>query len=420
MPSRLSCLSFPTRTLFRSGALRAVVLGALLLSGCGGGGGGSTSTSSATATPAATPAVTLSAAALLGQKIFSDTSLSASGQMSCATCHNPANVHAQSNDLSVQLGGASQQIAGTRAVPSLRYLNLLPAFFFAKDGTPTAGFNRDGSAATLAGQAQVPLLAAHEMANLTKADLTARLAKAAYVEEFRRVFGSDILGAPEQAVDRIGFALQQYQKEDHDFFPFDSKYDQFLAGKVTLDNAELRGLALFNNPAKGNCAACHVSARGADGSAPLFTDFSYDNIGVPRNPAIPANADPAYFDLGLCGPNRTDLGNRTDLCGAFKVPSLRNVATRKVFFHNGRFTNLRDVLGFYVRRDTNPEEWYPRAADGSIDKFDDLPAAYRKNVNTLEVPYNRLPGMAPALSAQEIDDVITFLGTLNDGYQINP
>ncbi|MFT5532768.1 MAG: cytochrome c peroxidase [Burkholderiaceae bacterium] len=394
---------------------RTALLSVLILSGCGGGG--SATESSATSSP---PTIVLSAAALLGQKIFSDTSLSASGQMACATCHHPGNAHAQSNELSVQLGGANQQMPGTRAVPSLRYLNLLPAFFLAKDGTPTAGFNRDGSAATFAEQARVPLLAVHEMANISAADLTVRLSKAAYVEEFRQVFGSDILNAPEQAVERLAFALQQYQKEDHEFFPFDAKYDQFLAGKVALNSAELRGLTLFNNPAKGNCAACHTSARGADGSSPLFTDFSYDNIGVPRNPTIPANADPAYFDLGLCGPTRTDLSNRADLCGAFKVPSLRNVTTRKVFFHNGRFTNLRDVLGFYVRRDTNPEEWYPRATDGSIDKFNDLPAAYRKNVNTSEAPYNRLPGMAPALSAQEIDDVITFLGTLNDGYQITP
>jgi cytochrome c peroxidase len=402
------------RYLWRPSGTCLILFSVWILTACGGGG-------QTTAPVASTiPTVTLSAAALLGQKIFSDTSLSASGQMACATCHNPANAHAQSNNLAVQLGGIDQQQPGTRAVPSLRYLNLLPAFFFAEDGTPTAGFNRDGSATTLAEQARVPLLAAHEMANISNADLTARLAKTAYVEEFRRVFGSDILAAPEQTVDRIVFALQQYQKEDRDFFPFDAKYDLFLAGKVTLATAELRGLALFNNSAKGNCAACHTSARGADGSSPLFTDFSYDNLGVPRNPAIPANADPAYFDLGLCGPIRTDLSNRADLCGAFKVPTLRNVATRKVFFHNGRFTNLRDVLGFYVRRDTNPEEWYPRAADGSVNKFDDLPAPYKKNVNLSEAPYNRFPGMAPALSAAEIEDVIAFLGTLNDGYQVTP
>jgi cytochrome c peroxidase len=216
----------------------------------------------------------------------------------------------------------------------------------------------------------------------------------------------------------MAFALQQFQNASPEFHPFDSKYDRFLAGTSALDTAELRGLALFNNPAKGNCAACHASAKGADGAAPLFTDFSFDNLGVPRNAAIPATADAGYFDLGICGPDRTDLSDRAELCGAFKVPTLRNVATRKVFFHNGRFNNLRDVLRFYVRRDTNPEEWYPLAADGTIQKFNDVPAAYRRNVNTTEAPYNRQPGMAPALSDEEIDDVIKFLGTLIDGYQV--
>ncbi|MFD2270119.1 hypothetical protein ACFS07_00670 [Undibacterium arcticum] len=81
------------------------------------------------------------------------------------------------------------------------------------------------------------------------------------------------------------------------------------------------------------------------------------------------------------------------------------------------FSNLRDVIGFYVRRDTNPEQWYPRGADGSVQKFNDLPPPYQRNANTSEAPYNRQPGMAPALSDAEIDDVIEFLGTLTDGYQ---
>ena len=101
----------------------------------------------------------------------------------------------------------------------------------------------------------------------------------------------------------------------------------------------------------------------------------------------------------------------------FKVPTLRNVATRKVFFHNGVFSSLEQALRFYVRRDTNPEEWYPVAADGTVDKFNDLPPSLRGNVNTSEAPYNRQPGMAPALTDAEISDVIQFLGTLNDGYQ---
>jgi cytochrome c peroxidase len=254
------------------------------------------------------------------------------------------------------------------------------------------------------------------MANTDKADVISKLQRAPYASEFKQVFGSAIFDQAELAFDRLQFSLQQYQKEDSDFHPYDSKYDQFLAGKVKLNDAELRGLALFNNPTKGNCAGCHSSSKGSDGAAPLFTDFTYDNLGVPRNYAIAATADATYFDLGLCGPDRTDLTERKDLCGAFKVPTLRNVATRKVFFHNGRFNSLTDVVNFYVRRDTQPQEWYP-AADGSILKFNDLPAAYMNNVNTTEVPYNRKPGMSAALNPDEVADLVKFLGTLNDGYK---
>jgi len=151
--------------------------------------------------------------------------------------------------------------------------------------------------------------------------------------------------------------------------------------------------------------------RGSD-----FTDFTYD-IRVPRNPATPANADPAYVDQGLCGPFRTDLAQRTDLCGAFKVPTLRNVAVTAPYFHNGRFKTLKEVVGFYVRRDTNPEEWYPVAADGSVRKFDDLPPQYHGNANVTEVPYNRHLGDAPALTPDEIDLVVEFLNTLTNHYQ---
>jgi cytochrome c peroxidase len=385
---------------------------AVLLAGCGGGSGGS-------AAPEPQPVLlsALSQSAALGEKIFGDASLSASGKQSCASCHDPDHAHGPGNDLSVQLGGANGDVPGFRAAPSLRYMQQAPAFHFEADGTPVGGFDRDGRAQTLQDQAERPFLAPHEMANATKADVVARLNKAAYADEFRAVFGAAIFDNAEQAFSRIVFALQQFEKEDQRFQPFDSKYDQFLAGKVALSGAELRGLALFNNPAKGNCAACHTSARGANGSAPLFTDFSYDNLGVPRNTRIPASNDPAYFDLGLCGPDRTDLAARQDLCGAFKVPTLRNVATRKAFFHNGVFTNLTDVVRFYVRRDTNPEEWYPLGPDGVVDKFNDLPPPLRKNVNTSEGPYNRQPGMAPALDETEIADLVQFLGTLTDGYR---
>ena len=382
-----------------------------LLSACGGGSG---SNSSASIPQSGTK---LSAQATLGEKIFKDVSLSASGKMSCATCHDPANAHAQSNTLAVQMGGAKLDVPGFRAVPSLRYLDLTPSFFFAADGTPTGGFTRDGRAQSLAQQAERPFLAPHEMANIDKADVIKKLQRAVYASEFKQVFGNGIFDQAELAFDRLQFSLQQYQKEDSEFHPYDSKYDQFLAGKIKFNNAELRGLALFNNPTKGNCAGCHSSSKGSDGALPLFTDFTYDNLGVPRNYAIPATADASYFDLGLCGPDRLDLNTRADLCGAFKVPTLRNVATRKVFFHNGRFSSLRDAVNFYARRDTHPQEWFPVAADGSIFKFNDLPAAYVNNVNTSEVPYNRKPGMSAALNANEVDDILTFLSTLNDGYK---
>ena len=379
------------------------------LTACGGGGAGAGNDAASAEKP-------MSAAAMVGEKIFKDVSLSASGKQSCASCHNPDTAHAPANNLSVQLGGAKLDIPGFRATPSLRYLNLTPTFFFSDDGTPTGGFTHDGRAASLAIQAERPFFAPHEMANKDKADVVSKLARAAYVADFKKAFGDAILEQPETAFSRIQYALQQYQLEDDEFHSYDSKYDQFLAGKVKLSDAEMRGLALFNRKDKGNCAACHPSAKGSQGESPLFTDFTYDNLGVPRNFKIPATANGDYFDMGLCGPDRHDLADRLDLCGKFKVPTLRNVATRKVFFHNGQFSSLEEALRFYVRRDTNPEEWYPKNADGSIKQFNDIPLALIGNVNTKEAPYNRQRGMAAALSDEEIKDVIQFLGTLTDGY----
>lgn len=356
----------------------------------------------------------LSAAAKLGEQIFHDPSLSASGQLACSGCH--IDTQAFADNVAVPTGGVDMKTPGFRNAPSLLYMNTTPAFFFASDGTPTGGFNRDGRAASLVEQAQRPLLAAHEMANGTPDAVVTKLKAAAYASDFKAVFGQNIFDQGTAAFDRALFALASYEREDPKFHPFSSRYDAFLAGKARLSAQEMNGLALFNNPLKGNCAACHPSGKGSDGSPPLFTDFSFDNLGVPRNADIPANADANYYDLGLCGPERSDLASRTDLCGAFKVPTLRNLDKTAPYFHNGRFATLEDAVRFYVRRDTNPEEWYPVNADGSVNKFDDLPAAYKKNVNVSEGPYNRVPGDAPALDESEIADLVAFLKTLTDGY----
>jgi len=354
--------------------------------------------------------------ASLGRSIFHDASLSASGQMSCASCHVPARAHAQSNTLAVQAGGSNLDVAGFRAVPSLRYLNFDLPFFFEKDGTPTGGFNRDGRADDLIEQARRPFLAPHEMANADAASVAEKLSHASYADDFRQVFGADIFADVETTFLAAVFSVASFESTARELRPFTSKFDLFLHGRLKLSTQELRGFALFNRRDKGNCAGCHPSTGQADGSPPVFTDYTYDNLGVPRNPEIAANADPAYFDLGLCGPDRIDLVERRDLCGQFKVPTLRNVATRQVWFHNGYFHSLKETLHFYVERDTDPERWYPVDAAGVPDKFDDLPAPLRRNVNTQEPPYDRRPGQAPRLNDAEIDDVIAFLNTLTDGY----
>jgi cytochrome c peroxidase len=387
------------------------LLAAVVVAGCGGGGsaGGGTADGGSAATETA-----LSAQAQLGAKIFVDQSLSFSGKQSCQSCHEPANAHGAPNDGHASRPGGKLTLddQGDRSSPSIRYLKFNRSFAFANDGTPTGGFFWDGRATSLKDQAGGPFINPDEMANDSVEDVIAKLAQASYAAEFRKVFGDDIFSRPQDAYDRLKLALQAFQQEDPVFAPFSSKYDAYLDGKATLTAAEQRGLVLFNSPAKGNCAACHPSAKGADGSHPLFTDFSYDALGVPRNPLLKKNADPTHYDQGLC-----DLADfkdkRTDLCGAFKVPTLRNVAARGSFFHNGRFTDLKETLSFYVSRDTNPERWYTQA-DGSVVKFDDLPENYRRNVNRTEAPYNRQAGDAPALTEAEIDDLIAFLKTLTD------
>jgi cytochrome c peroxidase len=351
----------------------------------------------------------------LGRLIFFDTSLSASGRMACATCHDPGHAHAQTNDLAMQLGGANLDIEGLRSVPSLRYLNLNIPFHYNQEGKPVGGFSRDGRAQTLVEQAEKPFLEPREMANKDGAAVVDKLKLAPYAESFRQLFGKTVLDNADFAFFAARFAIGEFEQLP-EFHPYDSKYDLYLAGKAKLSAREMRGLSLFNDALKGNCVACHPSARNADGSPPRFTDDTYDNLGVPRNNHILANTDPKYTDMGLCGPLRTDISAQRDLCGAFRVPTLRNVATRRVFFHNGMYRTLLEAVRFYFRRDTHPQEWYPSGADGKLRKFDDLPAELAQNVNIDEVPYDRKPGQAPRMNEREIGDLVAFLGTLTDGY----
>lgn len=430
---------------------RCALLGGavILLSACSGDGGQGDATSG------------LSPMATLGKSLFADRTLSVSGQQACITCHVPSRAYAAASAdgsadgaaLAVPLGGPSMTLTGLRNAPSLMYAAYTPAFFFDADGAPNGGFFRDGRAASLADQAMQPLVTPFEMGGTghdTADDVAARLRNSPNYPAFQAVFGSASLNDAQTVWMQIGQAIAQYEKEDEDFHPFSSKFDAWQRGKAQLTAMELKGFALFNNPVKGNCAACHVSTSADGGVTPaLFTDFSYDNLGVPRNAAIPANSDTAppadtpqnstdgvhrYYDLGICGPLR-DNGARdlSGICGQFKVPTLRNVALTAPYFHNGEFDTLVKAVTFYVQRDTHPETWYPAGVGGTVTKFDDLPAeyggqfsvtpgvpgsdaGYAGNVNTTEVPYERHIGMAAHLDADEINDVVAFLCTLTDGY----
>lgn len=373
------------------------------------------------------PALARSAAlADLGRKLFTDPILSGSGAMACSSCHDPANHFAAANGLSVQKGGLHLEQQGTRAVPSLTYAASTPFFsehYYESDDDgnesidegPTGGRTWDGRVDRMRDQAAIPLLAPNEMANPNESSLVKRISRSAYASEIRRLYGRNIFEDPHKAFAVIGEALEAYQQTPAQFSPFTSKYDAFLRGQAQLTAQELRGLAAFNDPERGNCNLCHRSQLTALGHLPMFTDFGLIAVGVPRNPAIKANSDPGYFDLGACGPFRKDLAGRTEFCGLFKTPSLRNVATRKAFYHNGVFHTLEDAVAFYATRDTNPEKWYPVAADGSVRKFDDLPEAYHANVD-INPPFGGHPGDKPRISPEDVNDIVAFLKTLTDGF----
>jgi cytochrome c peroxidase len=158
--------------------------------------------------------------------------------------------------------------------------------------------------------------------------------------------------------------------------------------------------------------SCHSSAVGPDGSRPLFTNFTYHALGLPRNAAIQANRDPNVYDMGLCGPTRTDLAYRVDLCGKFKVPTLRNIALSAPYFHNASASTLEQAVSFYATRDLDPARWYP-LVNKRPDKFNDLPLGFRGNV-TQTPPFGVLPGNKPRLSTQDVADLTAFLRTLTD------
>jgi cytochrome c peroxidase len=399
------------------------------------------------------PVARLSFMATLGRDIFFDASLSSSGKMACASCHSPDHAYGPPTDAPVMLGGPALALPGARAVPSLTYLERQPNFSIGPDKddesenkpslaqqaeigktavrvekiatqttqanniVPQGGLFWDGRADTLQIQATGPLLDPREMDGGSIEIIAEKLRQAPYAKKFSALFGERIFKDTNLLVAEATFAVGRYQIEEPSFHPYTSKYDYWLEGKARLSESEMRGLKLFNDPEKANCAGCHTSQPSREGRPPLFTDFQYEALGAPRNFALADTNDPNYFDLGVCGPIRKDIAEQTQFCGMFKTPTLRNTALRRTFFHNGAFHTLQEVMDFYNFRDTNPDKVYPVGADGKVQKFNDIPPQYHDNVDVTDAPFNRHLGDQPALTAQDEADIIAFLQTLNDGYK---
>jgi cytochrome c peroxidase len=386
----------------------------------------------------------------LGKELFFD-KLSSPDSMSCADCH-AASVGFTGpipgiNRHGAVYRGAVPQRFGNRKPPSASYATLSPLFDYDPSEELFFGGNFWDGRATgwrlgnpAADQALGPFLNPVEQNNPDKVAVLAQIAGGKYAGLWELVWGEPISFAAQDVelnYDRIGLAIEAYE-DSAEVNQFTSKYDYYLAGLVELDEQEAWGLELFEG--KAMCSACHISKAGPEEEPPLFTDFTFDNLGVPKNPdnpfydmdtvllsdGSPINPlGPAWVDYGLGDFLRrlavedswkslpyvtlqlagmspeTLLALAAENDGKHKVPTLRNVDKRqgqgltKAYMHNGVFKTLKEVVHFYNTRDV--EDWPPP----------EVPA----NVNTDEL--GNL-----GLTDEEEDAIAEFMKTLTDGYEV--
>jgi cytochrome c peroxidase len=380
---------------------------------------------------AETGAVELSPKEQLGKLLFFDKTLSQNKNQSCATCHAP-DVGWTGPDEEINKHGGVYEASvpgrfGNRKPPSAAYATPSPVLRYEArgGGTFVGGSFWDGRAtgsrlgSPVAEQAQGPFLNPLEHAIPGAADLVRRVAAAPYADLFRQVWGAAAFDDTNKAYDYIGLSIAAFEAS-REVNAFSSKYDAYLAGKATLTAREKRGLTLFEGA--GACAKCHTTRPGPKGEPPMLTDFTYDNIGMPRNPDNPfyynKTINPlggAWVDLGLGGFLATTKEFKQYArqgMGKHKVPTLRNVDKRpserfvKAYGHNGYFKSLQEIVHFYSTRDALPI----LTDDGQKPSVDGWPIA--------EVPMNlRSEDMGNLrLSPQDEDDIVAFLKTLTDGY----
>jgi len=332
----------------------------------------------------------------LGKLLFFEKSLSSPEGQDCSDCHKPERGFADpESGLPVSKGIVDGRYGNRNDMP-VAYASFIPPLH--KDTVEdiwVGGLFWDGRANTLEEQAMGPPLNPLEMANPDTLSIQIKLQALEYADRFHSVYGKGALDDPGKAFQHMADAIAAYERS-WEFNRFDSKYDHFLRGEAELSEQELRGMAFFVSESKGNCVACHPSTPSADGTPPLFTDFTYDNLGVPRNPENPyyslsEDLNPEGFDF--IDPGLAETVNDPAQKGKFRVPTLRNVAITSPYMHNGIFKSLYEVVAFYNTRDLGP--WPPP----------EVP----ENVNFEELGDLKL-------SNQEIEDIVAFLETLTDGW----
>jgi cytochrome c peroxidase len=288
-----------------------------------------------------------------------------------------------------------------RNVPTASYVAFIPEFgTVIEDGETlfVGGQFLDGRSKDLKAQAGDPFLNPDEMQMESQSEVIDRVKEnTLYLTKFEKVYGDDVFADVNKTYDALKDAIAAFEKTDF-FAPFDSKYDRMLAGTYTFTDDEQAGMELFADEKRANCVACHPLLT-EEGTAGHFTDFTYDNLGVPANTALrQANGKGEEFiDHGLLA--NKDV-NDTSLDGAFRVTTLRNIEVTGPYMHNGVFKDLKTVVHFYNTRDVagaiNPETGNP----------------WRKP----EVPatMNRDELGDLGLSDEEEDLIVSFLKTLSD------
>ncbi|HEY4324427.1 MAG TPA: cytochrome c peroxidase [Mucilaginibacter sp.] len=331
----------------------------------------------------------------LGRLLFFDTNLSDPTGQACASCHAITTSFSDPFHNMISPGAAAGR-AGNRNAPTASYTMFNPPFHYSvEDTTYEGGLFVDGRVNTLEEQAMKPFVNPLEMNNSSITGVIKRVKAAAYYPIYKKIYG-DITDV-NIAFNNIVSAMAAFERSP-ELSPFTSKFDYYLKGQAIFTEQERQGLALFNDPSRAKCGNCHLTTPDETSGKILFTDFTYNSDGVPKNPLNPFYKIPKAFNP--LGTNYVDLGlgailNDHTLDGNFRVTTLRNVAVTEPYFHNGVFNTLEQVVHFYNTRDVPGSGFAPpEVAD---------------NVDTDETGNQHL-------TAKEEAAIVAFLKTLTDGY----